>query len=970
MKQKLPLSIIIYILSIVGGFTQNPSSLRWSQINTPHFRLIFPSAIAPTANRTANVLEKVYLPVSSSLGKSPRPISIIIQNQNTDSNGFVTILPRRSEFFLTPPQDYTLLGTNNWLDLLAVHEFRHVVQYDKALTGFSKLFYHLFGNNGLAVVTGVSVPNWFWEGDAVGIESSLTSSGRGRIPTFDMALRTQLLSGKQFSYAKAVCGSFRDFIPNHYVSGYFMTTHLKNNFGNDIWGKILEDSYRKPFYPFSFSSNIKQKTKLTTERLYNETFKNIKDQWTSQISELKETPAKTLKTTSNSYFTNYHYPQILADGRVLAIKSGLSDIQQLVILDTLQNEEKVLELGILNDSKMLSVSGSKVVWTEFNYDPRWDQKNFSAIKLYDFNSNRLSSVTHKSKFLSAALSGDGNKIVAVENSTNDKCSLVILETVNGREFFRIPNPSNALYTQPRWDGNSVIYAVKLLDNRKSIVKIEAETGREETVFVSSKEENISHPVKIENFILFNSGITGVDNIFAYDLEKKQRFQVTNRKFGAFNPCLSADNKHLYFNDFTINGHNVAIMPFDSSTFLSFDETINKPVQFFGQMVLKEAGENLLQNIPTTQFPIRKYSKANILNPYTWGLVLNSLDANSLNLGISSKDLLSTTTISTGYTYNANENRGQYYANLTYAGWYPTISLNYTNGERQAEFYIDKQAPFDTLVSDTWRQQQIVVGLGLPLTLTRSKYLQTINLGLSAALTQISGYDLKNRTSSLSFNGNLNSMIYSFSYIRQLKRSPRDIAPKFAQAFSFYLRNMPFGGDVDAGVLAMQGSLFFPGVLRHHSLQLRGGIQTQNGFKNAIGAPNDKLYVFGSPILFPRGHLYRSYENLAVGSVEYRLPLFDPDWNLGRVLYLKRFKTNIFLDYAKGYTDYNWTEFKDGKQLTYRGSNQSSFTSIGFDFTSQFHFMRFSQQFEIGCRFIYLPDKNQQIFQPLLVNIGF
>jgi hypothetical protein len=70
---------------------------------------------------------------------------------------------------VTPPQDPNLLGTNNWLDLLAVHEFRHVVQNDKALTGISKLAYYLFGNNGLGVVSSLTAPNWFKEGDAVGV---------------------------------------------------------------------------------------------------------------------------------------------------------------------------------------------------------------------------------------------------------------------------------------------------------------------------------------------------------------------------------------------------------------------------------------------------------------------------------------------------------------------------------------------------------------------------------------------------------------------------------------------------------------------------------------------------------------------------------------------------------------------------------------------------------------------------------
>ncbi len=965
--KKIALSCTL-ILLFFHNYGQNPASLKWSQIKTPHFRLIFPSQISLTANRTANILESVYQPDSKSLGHEPRPISIILQNQTTESNGFVSMLPRRSEFITTPPQDYTLLGNNNWLDLLAVHEFRHVVQNDKALTGATKLVYNLLGNNGFAATTFLTVPNWFWEGDAVGMESSLTTSGRGRIPSFDMALRTQLLTKRAYSYSKAVCRSFKDFIPNHYVSGYFMTTYLKNKYGADAWDKILEGTYRMPFYPFSFSNNIKKITGLKTEQLYSLAFKDIAEQWKNQISELNETPVQTFKTSKNKFYTNYEYPQILPDGRILALKSGLSDIQQLVVLDTLQEEESVLQLGIFNDAKMLSVSGSKVVWAEFNYDARWTARDYSVIKLYDFNTNKLKSITHKSKLTSPSLSDDGTKICAIENSVENKNTLIVLG-INGLEIKRLVNTDNALYINPRWSVSNEIYVVKLLNGLKSIVRIDLESGLETELF-TPLNENIAHPVKKGNYVLYNSGITGIDNIFAFDLVSKKKSQVTNRKFGAFNPAFSADGKTLYFNDFSIKGNQIVSMPFEPNSFLAFDENLVKPVQYFGQMVLQEAGENLLKNVPSKQFEVKKYSKANIFNLYTWGVVLNSSDANNLNLGVASKDLLSTTTISAGYNYNANENQGQFYTNLTYQGWYPTVNFSYTNGGRQAEFYIDKVNPLDSLVSDKWNQQQIVFGVGLPLNFTHSKYIQNMNLGVNTALTQVSGYDLKDRPNSLTGNGNFNSMIYTFSYSALLKKASRDIASKWGFATNFYKRNLLPGSILDGGLTSYQASIYLPGVLKHHSLRLRWAYQNQDGFRNSIGAFNDNLYLFGSPTFFPRGYSYRGFENLTTLSAEYRLSLLDPDWTLGRVLYIKRFKLNLFADYGNGSTILKYPGVKDGKPVTFISSDLKNYTSFGVDLTAQFHFLRLSQQFEAGVRAIYLTDKGQLLIQPLVLDIGF
>jgi hypothetical protein len=966
--KKIQLILLFFVGSLhvfAQDNNQNPTSLKWLQIRTPHFQLIFPSQISAVGNRTANVLESVYQPISQSLGVFPKPLSVILQNQTATANGFVSLLPRRSEFFTTPPQDINLLGTNNWLDLLAVHEFRHVVQYEKAKTGAGKFYHFLLGNTAVAAYSNLVVPNWFWEGDAVGEESSLTTSGRGRIPSFDMALRTQLLTKGSFSYSKAVCGSFKDFIPNHYVSGYYMTTYMKNKFGVDAWDKILKQTYYDPPYPFSFSNNIKRVTKIKTEQLYNQAFTDISEQWKAQVSELKETSANFYKTDNPKYYTNYQYPQILPDGKVLALKSGLADIAQLVILDKELQEKKVLRMGILNDAGTLSASGDKVVWAEFNYHPRWGQKDYSVIKLYDFRYDDLKTITPKTKLTAPALSADASKIVAIENSADNKCAIVVLDTDNGLEIKRIANESNALYIHPRWAGNKEIYAVKLLNGKKTIVSINTENGQEREIFAPINE-NLAYPVKTGNYILFNSGITGIDNIFAFDLTTQKRFQVTNRKFGAFNPCLSADGKTLIFNDFNIKGHQVVSMPFEPEKFLPFDENLTKPIKYFGQMVLQGAGENLLKSVPDTQYVVKPYSKANIFNIYSWGVVLNSTDANTLNFGVASKDLLNTTTISTGYAFNANENRGQFYANLTYSGLFPVFNLNYTNGERATEFYIDRDNKLDSLRGDTWNQQQVVLGVNLPLNLTRSKYIQSMNFGVNAALTTISGYDLKERLNTLSYDGSLNSMIYTFSYSHLLKRAARDVASRWGQTISFYNRNLPFGGTLDGGLTAVQASLFVPGILRHHSLRFRGGYQYQSGFSTSTGTQNRNLYLFGSPIVFPRGHAYQAFENFQMGSVEYRLPLFDPDVALGRFLYLKRFKANLFADFGYGETVYSGLRFRDGSIAKLTGN----FTTLGIDLTTQFHFMRFNQQFEVGIRAMYLPDKGQYLIQPLVLDIGF
>src|SRR6478752_1171186 len=72
----------------------NPTFLKWKQIQTPHFRVLFPDGF------------DIHAPEAKTMGETPRRISVILQNQSSQSNGFVSYLPRRSEFYTMPAQDY------------------------------------------------------------------------------------------------------------------------------------------------------------------------------------------------------------------------------------------------------------------------------------------------------------------------------------------------------------------------------------------------------------------------------------------------------------------------------------------------------------------------------------------------------------------------------------------------------------------------------------------------------------------------------------------------------------------------------------------------------------------------------------------------------------------------------------------------------------------------------------------------
>ena len=155
--RKLLLSYSLFLISYLSfsqQFGGNPPSLKWKQINTDSARIIFPVGLDSQANRVASIVHwlAAHPTVGSqsiSLGNQLKKINIVLQNQTTISNAYVGLGPFRSEFFLNPVLNNFEEGSISWPDLLAVHEYRHVMQFNNFKNGLSKLMYVLAGDDGL-----------------------------------------------------------------------------------------------------------------------------------------------------------------------------------------------------------------------------------------------------------------------------------------------------------------------------------------------------------------------------------------------------------------------------------------------------------------------------------------------------------------------------------------------------------------------------------------------------------------------------------------------------------------------------------------------------------------------------------------------------------------------------------------------------------------------------------------------------
>lgn len=966
------LSTIILALGVSGLLAQStqvldnlPPSVKWYQLKTPHFKIIYPQGFREQGKRMANTMEHIYEPAAASLGVEPRKnFPLILQNHNSVSNGFVTLGPRRSEFFTMSPQNANLLGNNDWLDMLALHEYRHVVQYDRSRTGFTGFIRTIFGEYSQAAVAGASVPSWFWEGDAVGIETALSTSGRGRIPQFSSAFRANLLTKGAFNYNKQYLRSFKDNIPNHYVLGYHYSTYLKNEYGSKAVEDMVSRTWSLPFIPFSFSFAQKKYGGEKMPQMYMDMMAQLKEKWTAQLAQVQLTYFDKIYTQPKKVYTDYNYPQLLDNGNILVIKSGLGDYEKLVEIDKNTGAESVTKVtGIMNDAGMLSVQGSIVVWNEFEFDPRWRQRTYSVIRKYNIASDQYITLTKKSRYTSAALSPDRSQIATIEGLTDYTNQLVILDANTGKVINTFLAPKGSDYKLPVWSDNRKLVISEIRDGAKQIKEIDIITG-EEDVLLAPTNEQITYAFRNGQYLYYVSGWSGIDNVYARDLDTNITYQVTSAKFGAYNPVLSNDGSEMYYNNFTVLGNDVVKIENNPSNWIPIDNLPDTDIHFYQPMVELENNADILASVPKVEYKESRYRKK-LLKLHSWGPYVAST-ANDLEAGLYSTNVLSTTDVFLGFNVDTDANF-KWIGRVSYQSLYPIIDVEVNYAHRRASVgYYDTLSNSSQIDELKWDETGVKAGLRIPWLLTRGKFHTNLVLQNYLGLTAVRNYESADFGKDRPFfgvygelnDGNLVSNEFKLTFSSLLKRSKRDINSKFGSVFIIENFATPYGGDFEGGLTALKAQFYFPGLLKHHSFNMFAGYQHNNI------TLDDNNYWFANRMPYPRGVSGSTFENFYTVRFNYELPLLYPDLSIGPWLYFQRVKGNLFYDYGTGATDV--TNFDIGIRV----QSEQEYYSMGAELTFDFNFMRALPMLELGVRYFYLPDTGVNGFEFLVGSFGF
>ncbi len=892
---RLPVWIVLLFLTIrlpAQQFGGNPPSLKWQQINTDTARIIFPVGLDTQAEQVAAIVHRLSRTTLPTIGGHQHKIDIVLQNQTIIPNGYVGLAPFRSEFQLTPEQNSFDLGSLPWQKMLAIHEYRHVQQYNNFRVGLSRDLYYLFGEGGQALANSLAIPNWFWEGDAVYQETLVSDQGRGRLPYFFNGYHALWAGNKNYSWMKLRNGSLRDYVPDHYPLGYMMVSYGRERYGDQFWKKVTLEAaaFSGLFYPLQRA--IERQAGISFYQFRRDALNYFR----AQTSDRPDAYAR----AHRHFVADEEFPQLIGKDQVLYMRSSYKRIPAFVIRDPHGRQDIRLETRAISLDNYFSYRKGKAVYAAYENDARWSWKDYSVIRVLDPSTGEDTRITSRSRYFAPDISADGQHIVAVQEATDGRCTLHLLNSQTGAVEQVIPNKDSLFYTYPKFyrDGK-IVSAVRNTKGEMALAVINSHDGS--AVYLTPFSfQAIGFPSVDGDTIWCTASHDGRDQVFA--AAGGRLFRVTlpeiDRSTGQY--AFQADSMKCAWTDFTAVGYALNLAGRGQARLEEIsDADWDRPLAIQAIDSLNGGPAHLLDRIGNGSYPVSHYPASfRLFNFHSWRPYIN--DPNYM-FSLVSENVLNTLQSEVYVGYNRNEQYKQVGVDATYGALFPWIDLGWSYIFDRNTLVRVRQNNIVSLTSLFWNEMDSYAGFSIPLYFVRGKSSTSLQFGTDVV------YERQY------FTGEFKGIVpdNAFTYLRnfvslshQIQQAQQQIYPRLAQ--SLYLSYDRAANSTGANQFLASGFLYLPGLAFTHNLVLGAAFQGRDSL-NAGGFSN------GFP--FSRGYTAENFYRMYRLAANYHLPLAYPDWGFGNIVYFQRIRANLFYDYT------NVEEF-------YNGPSNTVFRSFG------------------------------------------
>lgn len=930
--------------------------MKWNAIRTDGASLIYPDTLSAVAVRTLFYIRHIEPDISHGFRHGPLRLPFVMHPRNFQSNGLVMFLPKRVEFLTTPAVDSYSMP---WLKQLAAHEYRHAVQYNNLDRGVIRVLSYLLGEQGSTAGL-LFMPLWAIEGDAVLSETAMSSFGRGLQPSFSMGYRAMGRVGRDRADTRYLrnpdkwfCGSYRDYIPDHYELGYQMSAYAYDRFGENIWDKVGRFAVRNPYVFATTRVGMQKYYDTNVNTLFRDTFDALERRWAALPPTMDSAEALTQLPEGN--YTTYQWPLPLADGGVLALKTDFDRSTRFVRIDPRTGEERTIcHTGAV--SSRAAVGGGRVWWSEYRRSTLFDQRVASQLCYMDLTDGKPHFVAGVRNALYPTPAGDA--IAWVAYAPDGRYEVVVREADGTQR--RFATPAQAELHALAWDDRTQAFYVIVTDDSGMCLARIDERGVHaltEGAYIS-----LSNLRAGGGKLYFGSIASGRDEAHCYDLATGHEYRITTSAYGSFSPAPwpeesgSADGGNagdrgdgrgeecrgdnggrgdsdddggvgrVLVTTYDRLGYRVAAQHLTDSALVRvfaarlpvdlLNPAYKRPRVVNLDSVRFSATDSLRQS---DEFAAKRYRKiSHAIHIHSWAPVAfdpfaavdeHTFDAN-VGLTLLSQNLLSNTEAYASYGWNRDQG-SRWNLGVRYFGLGVHLDLKASYGGNQLFYALSTTDAQGEVVDQPMprpdKYHSIDLGATLPLYFQRGYHTRSLSLfagwnysnGMVAELDRIAwGTDGRiTNIDRIGFREGLHKLAFGVGYSDYVRAAYRDFAPRSGYSLSANYTLNPANRNF-SDLISFYGMVYLPGVAAHHSLTLQAACQTSvGGYKFPAGyAP----LGYQASRLIPRGFTtaeIRSNDYTAA-SINYQLPVWYPDGGICSVLYFKRIRINVGGDFAQ------------------------------------------------------------------------
>ncbi len=857
------------------NFGGNPSSIKWKQVNTNTSRVIFPAGCDSQATRISNAIELLNKNTLHTIGNKWRKWNIILQNKTTVANAYVRLAPLMSEFYMVPGQDNFVHGSLRWEDNLAIHENRHMQQFSNFNNGLTKLFTFILGQEGQLLANGITIPDYFFEGDAVWQETLVSKQGRGRMPFFYNDFRSLWLADKKYSWMKLRSGSYKDLVPDHYSTGYLLVAYGNEMYGEDFWKKVAADAVSFKSFFYSFNRAIERYSGKSYKQFREDAIAYFKNQVAGNKDDISDKP-QYITTIKKNDVVDYQFPRYISKDSMLVTKKSYSVVSSFYLL--VNGREKKIRIRNSGLDEYYHYSSGKIVYASFQSDARWANRDYSVLQLVDIKSKKQQQLSFKTNYFSPCLNKNATEILLVNVGYNGSNNLLRLN-IQGNIISTLPNPDNYFFTRSAYINDTLaVSAVRNREGKMALVTVDLLSGV--TVSLTPFSYNVvGYPFVKDAAVYFNAMNGNLDKIFKLDLTSKTVSLISNSKTSLYYPVVNEEGT-LLASAFTNKGHRLIGIETKERIFPEMNNVFETALPLYTAKGLQSTANSILDSLSEVQLPSIRYpNKFRLFNFHSRRPFASDPE---FGYNFYSDDVLSSFSNIATYTYNRNERSHSVGFTGIYAGWFPVLSIG-------AEGNFNRNGYTGNGEKINFNSAKVNAGIAIPLSYTggRTNKFFRIVAGYNVEQLYYTGIG-KN----IFKNEALHYMNAGISFSNVNRKARQQVNPRWAQSISANYRHA--FSYRESRKLVGTASLYLPGFFTNHSIVLQGAYQKRDSLAD----------LFSNIFPYSRGYEALSTRRMYKIAINYQLPVLYPEIGIGNIVYFQRVRANLFYDHTGFYARIN------------------------------------------------------------------